>query len=234
MPDTLDKPADGGGFFSRWSQRKVQARVGAPLAEPVVPAPPPAVPPRADERPTGRVAVPAATTEAPDATPAAEKPAPPTLDDVAALTPESDYARFVARDVDAPVRNAALKKLFTDPHFNVMDGLDTYIDDYGIPDPLPEGMLRQMAQAEFLGLFRDEDKAKEDAQAAAALQAGPESDPTPTSANELAHDCDAGTLPALTEDLPPDEDPDLRLQPHDAAGRPGAEPGPGELAQHQH
>jgi hypothetical protein len=33
------------------------------------------------------------------------------------------------------VRNAALKKLFTDPHFNVMDGLDVYIDDYGKPDP---------------------------------------------------------------------------------------------------
>ena len=30
-----------------------------------------------------------------------------------------------------------MKKLFSDPHFNVMDGLDTYIDDYGKPDPLP-------------------------------------------------------------------------------------------------
>ena len=205
MPDALDKPADGGGFFSRWSQRKAQARVGAPLAEPVVTA----VPTPTDTRPTARVAAPVVATESPDATPAAEKPAPPTLDDVAALTHESDYARFVARDVDGPVRNAALKKLFTDPHFNVMDGLDTYIDDYGIPDPLPEGMLRQMAQSQFLGLFRDEDKAREDAP-------------------------DAGTLPALNDDIPPDEDPDLRLQPHDAAGRPGAEPGPGELAQRQH
>ncbi|ACB35985.1 proline rich protein [Leptothrix cholodnii SP-6] len=208
MPDTLDKPADGGGFFSRWSQRKVQARVGAPLAEPVMPTTPPPAPQPApsavDTQPAAHVAAPATTAESP----AAEKPAPPTLDDVAALTHESDYARFVARDVDAPVRNAALKKLFTDPHFNVMDGLDTYIDDYGIPDPLPEGMLRQMAQSQFLGLFRDEDKAREDAP-------------------------DAGTLPALNDDIPPDEDPDLRLQPHDAAGRPGAEPGAGELAQRQ-
>ena len=30
-----------------------------------------------------------------------------------------------------------MKKLFSDPHFNVMDGLDTYIDDYGKPDPIP-------------------------------------------------------------------------------------------------
>ena len=218
MPDSLDKPADGGGFFSRWSQRKAQARVGAPLAEPVVTA----VPTPTDTRPTARVAAPVVATESPDATPAAEKPAPPTLDDVAALTHESDYARFVARDVDGPVRNAALKKLFTDPHFNVMDGLDTYIDDYGIPDPLPEGMLRQMAQAQFLGLFRDEDKATQDAERVPEIDLA------------TAHAPDAGTLPALNDDIPPDEDPDLRLQPHDAAGRPGAEPGPGELAPRQH
>ena len=37
-----------------------------------------------------------------------------------------------------------------------MDGLDTYIDDYGKPDPLPAGMLRQMAQSQVLGLFDDE------------------------------------------------------------------------------
>ena len=58
------------------------------------------------------------------------------------------------------MKNAALKKLFTDPHFNVMDGLDTYIDDYGKPDPLPAGMLRKMAQSQLLGLFADEDKAE--------------------------------------------------------------------------
>ena len=71
------------------------------------------------------------------------KPAPPpvTMDDVTALTGDSDFRRFVRHDVDGPVRNAALKKLFTDPHYNVMDGLDTYIDDYNRPDPLPASML---------------------------------------------------------------------------------------------
>jgi hypothetical protein len=39
-----------------------------------------------------------------------------------------------------------------------MDGLDTYIDDYGKPDPLPAGMLRQMVQSQLLGLFDDEKK----------------------------------------------------------------------------
>ena len=39
-----------------------------------------------------------------------------------------------------------------------MDGLDTYIDDYGKPDPIPPSMLRQMSQSKFLGLFDDEDE----------------------------------------------------------------------------
>ena len=55
-------------------------------------------------------------------------------------------------------KNAALKTLFTDPHFTVMDGLDTYIEDYGLPDPIPLAMLRQMTQSKVLGLFADEDK----------------------------------------------------------------------------
>ena len=75
---------------------------------------------------------------------------------MAQLTPASDFTRFVAPGVDSSVKNAALKTLFTDPHFNLMDGLDTYIDDYGKPDPLPAGMLRQMAQSHALGLFDDE------------------------------------------------------------------------------
>jgi hypothetical protein len=54
-----------------------------------------------------------------------------------------------------------MKKLFTDPRFNVMDGLDIYIDDYSIADPIPESMLRQMAGAEFLKLFEHEKKDEE-------------------------------------------------------------------------
>ena len=69
---------------------------------------------------------------------------------------ESDFARFVAPNVDPAVRNAAMKKLFADPHFNVMDGLDTYIDDYNKFEPIPRSMLRQMVNARALGLLDDE------------------------------------------------------------------------------
>jgi hypothetical protein len=59
--------------------------------------------------------------------------------------------------VDAVDRNAALKKLFTDPHYNQMDGLDIYIDDYGKPDPIPEAMLKRLMASKFLGLFEEEE-----------------------------------------------------------------------------
>jgi hypothetical protein len=77
----------------------------------------------------------------------------PTMDDVQHLTPHSDFQGFMRQGVPGEVRNAAMKKLFTDPHFNVMDGLDIYIGDYNTPDPLPAGMLEKMVGAEFLNLF---------------------------------------------------------------------------------
>ncbi|MET0509078.1 MAG: DUF3306 domain-containing protein [Burkholderiaceae bacterium] len=77
----------------------------------------------------------------------------PTMADVAALTPDSDFSRFVGRQVGAGVRNAAMRKLFSDPSFNVMDGLDVYIDDYSKPEPLPATLARRLASARFMNLF---------------------------------------------------------------------------------
>jgi hypothetical protein len=77
----------------------------------------------------------------------------------------------MARGVTSDVKNAALKKLFTDPHFNVMDRMDIYIDDYGQPDPIPLAMLRQMNGAKFLNLF-DEDTETPVANAAGDVQTG--------------------------------------------------------------
>jgi hypothetical protein len=193
--------ADETGFLSRWSRRKVQAMDGKVLPET---APTPVVPvldaPGAPNDPEAAAPSTRAAATAPQPAP---QPAPgtpaPTLADARLLTRDSDYARFVARDVDATVKNAALKQLFGDPHFNVMDGLDTYIDDYNLPDPLPGAMLRRMAQNSFLGLNAEPD---DPARAATPVAAPPEA--------------------------PPDEDLNLRLQPDDAARRPGPEPGAGE------
>lgn len=191
------------GFLSRWSRRKAQVREGVEV---------PAAPPAPVEAPTkAKIVVPVpAANPAPTVAEATPAPPAPTLEDVAALTRESDYTRFVARDVAPDVKNAALKKLFGDPHFNVMDGLDTYIDDYGKPDPLPMSKLRQMVQAQALRLFDDDEAQQPAAASATATAAPPSSDP------------------------PPHEDTDLRLQPHDAAGRTGPEPGAGEDIGREH
>ena len=218
---------DGETFLSRWSRRKALVREGRdvrpdPPASPSAPMPAAAVAAPA----AGAVPAAAAGAPAPAADAALPRPAPPTLEDAARLEPGAEVTRFVAPDVDPQVRNAALKKLFADPHYNVMDGLDVYIDDYGKPDPIPASMLRQMVQSHALGLFDDE-KDKDPAAAGAAPR-------QPGAAGERA-DPD-GEAPAVAapsvqdpspETLPNDPDPAVRLQPDDAAGPSGAEQGAG-------
>ena len=52
-----------------------------------------------------------------------------------------DFTPFMQAKVPQVLRQQALKALFKEPHFNVMDGLDTYIDDYTVFEPItPEVM----------------------------------------------------------------------------------------------
>ncbi|HRA79330.1 MAG TPA: DUF3306 domain-containing protein [Burkholderiaceae bacterium] len=72
---------------------------------------------------------------------------------VESLTPGSDFRPFMRAGIDSATRNAALKRLFADPQFNVMDGLDVYIDDYGKAEPIPEAMLRRLVEEQASRLF---------------------------------------------------------------------------------
>lgn len=72
---------------------------------------------------------------------------PPSLPAPETLQFDSDFAAFMHAKVEETVRRAALKKLFSDPRFNLMDGLDIYIDDYTKEDPIPESMLAQLEHA---------------------------------------------------------------------------------------
>lgn len=176
----------------------------------------------------------------------------PTLADVARLTRDSDYTAFMSRGVDETVKRAALKKLFSDPQFNVMDGLDVYIDDYGRPDPLPLAALRKMTTTAALGLPRESDAGPAPAAPAAQASIAPPPDEPGTAAQPAAVTrdaaveaspapiADAGVARAETpahdrrtaSPVPPQDpaasaattarhhdDPDLQLQPDDAAGR---------------
>ncbi|MCZ8253120.1 MAG: DUF3306 domain-containing protein [Hylemonella sp.] len=196
------------GFLGRWSQRKQALREGKPLEEPLVSVAPPTPAPAVAAR------TPPVQAE-PGAAPEVEAPPPPTLEEAQALTPQSDFRRYVAGDVDPEVRHAAMRKLFSDPHFNVMDGLDIYIDDYNTPNPMPASMLSKMASAHFLGLVEEEQEKKP--QAPAAVQ------PTHVAvpAQDVKEPESPQTCVAETDETPHHDDPDLRLQQDHAAGPQG-------------
>jgi hypothetical protein len=99
------------------------------------------------------------------------KPELPSLESLKGLA--SEYKEFLRPGIDEKLRQAALKKLFRDPHFNVMDGLDTYIDDYSKPDPIPDAMLRTLAHAKRL-LFDEEEKKNDEVAEQPAPPALPE------------------------------------------------------------
>jgi hypothetical protein len=89
----------------------------------------------------------------------------PTLEDVLKLTKDSDFSAYVQSGIDPNVQQAALNKLFSDPHFNIMDGLDIYIGDYNTPDPMPLEMLKQLNQSKMLGMFKTPEEIEADLQA---------------------------------------------------------------------
>lgn len=163
------------GFLGRWSKRKagIETKEEASLEKKL--EAPKEVPPKA---PIEKIAE--------------ETPPPVTLEDVAKIDRfDPDFSAFMKPDVDPAVQQAALKKMFTDPHFNIMDGLDIYIDDYSKPDPLPAGMLERMVQSDMLNLFskttevaqesvKDADQAADLPLAAGKLEAHQQTDLTST------------------------------------------------------
>lgn len=129
-----DRENSGEAFLSRWSRVKREAK----------------------ERPAG---------VRKDTSPIVDpKAPPPELPPVEKLTMDSDFHDFFHPKVEEDLRRSALKKLFSDPHFNVMDGLDVYIDDYSKPSPMPAAMLAQLRQAqkiiEWAQEKKDDDKTK--------------------------------------------------------------------------
>jgi hypothetical protein len=143
---------DDDNFISRWSKRKLAARTGKVVEEPPPVQAKPVIPVETGIQPEAKA---------------------PVLPPVESLTPESDFTAFMKPDVDPGLRRDALKVLVRDPRFNVMDGLDVYIDDYSKPDPLPPEWLGQLNQMKRLGAYLEEpEKTEKDASAEAvsALQ----------------------------------------------------------------
>jgi hypothetical protein len=75
------------------------------------------------------------------------KPALPPVDK---LTPDSDFTGFMHPKVEDALRRVALKKLFSDPRFNVADPFEAYSGDWTGGEPIPEEMLATLNQAKRL------------------------------------------------------------------------------------
>jgi len=205
---------DDAGFLSRWSRRKLKGESDGDGA-PADVAAQPAAPGRAAAdvpAPAAADAAPAATADAADV----PAPPPPSLADAEGLRPESDFRPFVSREVAPEVRNLAFRKLFADPHFNVMDGLDVYIDDYSVSTPVPPDVLARMAGAAFLNLVETPP---------------PEETPASQSVVDVAQSGHCSSPPEAP--VPPasqatdDDHADLRLQQDDAPGGQGPRRGIG-------
>jgi hypothetical protein len=160
------------GFLRRWSRVKSEAR-----ENPAAPSSAAATPP-----------APAAVTAQPNVDPAEPMPQLPAIDE---LTLDSDFSGFFHPKVDENVRRQALHKLFSDPHFNVMDGLDVYIDDYSKTEPIPAAMLASLKQAQRILEWAAEKPAEK--------QGAVEAPPSTAAEPQLT----AAGSAQLTTDIPP-------------------------------
>jgi hypothetical protein len=172
------------GFFNRWSRLKTDVRETQAL--PAAEAPP-----------------------APVAQPEDELPELPSVD---TLTMDSDFRGFLHPKVDEDLRRSALRKLFSDPHFNVMDGLDTYIDDYSVSEPIPAAMLAGMKQAQRILRWAEGHDDEETVEAADAETVEAAEEPraieeTPAQDAPAAIDSAASESPAPAADCQPLSDP---------------------------
>jgi hypothetical protein len=185
-----------GGWLGRWSRVKHEAAreksvaTEAPRAE--VDASPPAATPET---------IAAAAIAPPDAI--REDALPP----VESLTIDSDYSAFLKPEVGEALKRQALKQLFRDPRFNVMDGLDVYIDDYSKPDPIDPDVVRQMVQGRYIF-----DPPQTRVNAKGFVEDVPPEEPVPPQAaaapealpSDLSSEPDAvASIPAAGEESPP-------------------------------
>lgn len=87
----------------------------------------------------------------------AETPAP-TLPPVETLTPESDFKDFMHPKVKEELRRLALKKLFSDPHFNLPDPFEAYSGDWtGAGETMSPEFIATLNQARTV-LFNEPEK----------------------------------------------------------------------------
>jgi hypothetical protein len=135
--DPAVRPGEQAGdepFLSRWARLKQESRERPPEAAPPQPAP-------ATTDPAGEQRV-----EAADGA-LAEVPAqdpPVELPPLESLTEESDFGPFMQVGVDPDLRRQALRKMFRNAKYAVVDPLDPYRADFGAFTPLGDIVTAEM------------------------------------------------------------------------------------------
>lgn len=178
--------------LKRWSQRKHRA---ARTAAESPPAPAPNLLPLASD----------AAIVAPGPA-AALEPRPVELPSVESLSFESDFTAFLRPTIDEVLKRQALKKLFSDPRFNVMDGLDIYIDDYTKADPIAPELVRELIQGRGIFGPREARAEAEESPADTVPEAVVAQAPGPAAPQETTATATAASDPAEPSDAtPPDK-----------------------------
>ena len=140
--------------LSRWSRLKREAAREAEAPKPAQKAVPGAAP-RVPETPM---------------------PELPPLDQ---LTPDSDFSGYMDPRVDERLRRLALKKLFSDPRLNIVDGLDDFAEDFTLLEDLPQEMVAKLEHVRRTLRRPDPEQEKEaepEQKVAQAVEAGPPQD----------------------------------------------------------
>ena len=155
---------DDGNFVSRWSRRKIEARKTEEKPAEPKPSPEPAPPAAPAVSNAGAAAAPPDTS--------APRELPP-LESLKGLA--SEYTEFLKPGVDENLRRSALKKLFSDPHFENFERFEAYCEDFTQGEPIPMAMLKTLEHAKGL-LFDDEEKKDPHAAEKPAVQCLPASE----------------------------------------------------------
>lgn len=159
-------------FLSRWSKRKLEVREQEKLAD-TTPVKPESTMPAALANETLAIEQP-------------ELPLP-TEADLLAVEQGGDIKAFMVDKVSKELKNKAFKALFSRPEFNVMDGLDIYIDDYNKFTPLSQEDIGKMTLSKQLLSRPDLDLPKvEDIQA--GIKELVDKVPDPVEADEVVLD----------------------------------------------
>lgn len=136
---------------------------------------------------------------------------PPELPPIDSLTPDSDFSAFMHEQVDEKLRRAALRKLFSDPALNVVDGLDDYAEDFNQLEALASGAAAGLEHAKrtLFGEAETGTSANRDRDSAAAAEANvPDGEASQASASAQGDDAtqDAQSEAAARGDTRPVDD----------------------------